>query len=85
MHLPQLKLYLFGYPRVELDGSTVELDTRKTLALLAYLALEAKTFSREALAALLWPDFEPKSAYHNLRRALWTLNSKQLATQPSGR
>jgi predicted ATPase/DNA-binding SARP family transcriptional activator len=74
MNLPQLKLFLLGYPRVELDGSTVELDTRKALALLAYLAIEAKAFSRETLAALLWPEYEPKSAYHNLRRALWTLN-----------
>jgi predicted ATPase/DNA-binding SARP family transcriptional activator/tetratricopeptide (TPR) repeat protein len=74
--LPELKLFLLGYPRVELDGSTVELDTRKTLALLAYLAIEAKLFSREALATLLWPDYEPKSAYHNLRRSLWTLNKK---------
>ncbi len=74
--MPELKLFLLGYPQVELDGSTVELDTRKTLALLAYLAIEAKLFSREALAAMLWPDNEPKSAYHNLRRSLWTLNKR---------
>ncbi|MCK4516309.1 MAG: hypothetical protein KAU31_13690, partial [Spirochaetaceae bacterium] len=39
-------------------------------ALMAYLAVERRAFSREYLAALLWPDLGQKSALANLRRTL---------------
>jgi hypothetical protein len=50
------------------------LETRKALALLAYLALEDRSHSRESLATLLWPEFEAERAFHNLRRSLWAIN-----------
>ncbi len=40
--MPGLKLWLFGPPRIELEDEPVELPRRKSLALLAYLALAGK-------------------------------------------
>jgi len=67
------QLTLFGPPRLEHDGNRVEIDTRKAIALLAYLVLNKEEHSRETLAALLWPDQNEKSARSSLRRALWTI------------
>jgi DNA-binding SARP family transcriptional activator/TolB-like protein len=55
------------------DGRTVELDikTKKTRALLAFLSLsEGKFESRDRLASLLWPNVEMKKARASLRMAL---------------
>jgi DNA-binding SARP family transcriptional activator/pimeloyl-ACP methyl ester carboxylesterase len=47
---------------------------RKARALLAYLALRpGSEYSRESLAALLWPDMADEHARHNLRQALLAL------------
>ena len=55
------KLYLFGPPRIERDGEPVEVDTRKALALVAYLAMTHQSHSRDALATLLWPEYDQRS------------------------
>ena len=68
-----LALYLLGSPRLERDGQPVELDTRKALALLAYLAVSGQVHSRDALAGLLWPDYDQVHARGALRRTLSTL------------
>ncbi|MEJ2735533.1 MAG: BTAD domain-containing putative transcriptional regulator [Anaerolineae bacterium] len=73
-----VRLSLLGPPRLEHDGKPVELDTRKTVALVAYLAMAGQspggeTHSREALATLLWPEVEPQRARANLRRSLSVL------------
>jgi predicted ATPase/DNA-binding SARP family transcriptional activator len=78
--MSQLRLHLFGPPRLELDGAPVALERRKALALLVYLAVEAEPrgglgHSREALAALLWPDYEAARALAYLRRGLWEINN----------
>jgi DNA-binding SARP family transcriptional activator len=52
----------------------VEVDTRKAIALLAYLAITRQVHSREELAALLWPEYDNERALANLRRTLWSLN-----------
>ncbi len=71
-------LYLFGSPHLEVNGRPVNTDRRKALALLAYLAVTQQSptgaHTREALAALLWPDYEPGKAFAYLRRTLWELN-----------
>ncbi len=69
-----LKVSLLGSPQIEQDGKPVAFDTRKATALLAYLAVTAQAHSREALAALLWPEHDAQRAYANLRRTLWSLN-----------
>jgi predicted ATPase/DNA-binding SARP family transcriptional activator len=73
-----LTLYLFGPPRLELAGADVRLDTRKAVALLAYLALTGQAHSRETLAALLFPEYDDDRAFANLRRTLWSLNKAGL-------
>src|SRR5579859_1028258 len=72
--MPRLSLYLFGHPRLQLDSTPVETDRRKAVALLAYLAVTRRRHSREALAALLWPDYDPSHAFAYLRRSLWEIN-----------
>src|SRR6185369_1472557 len=63
---------LLGGFRAELDtGAPLVLPTRKTLALLAYLALPlGQAHPREKLATLLWGDMQEAQARGNLRHAL---------------
>lgn len=68
-----LRLHWLGHPLVELDGKPVKFEMRKSLALLAYLCLEGREFSREGLAALFWPEFDQQHALANLRRSLSSL------------
>ncbi len=75
--MPQLKLFLFGSPRLEREGQEIPLRRRKALALLAYLALAQRPQSRETLLGLLWSEFDPTSARNNLRREL-SIIKKQL-------
>ena len=78
--MAHLQLFLFGTPRIEREGVAVNVDTRKAVALLAYLAVTRQRHSRDALAALLWPDYDQPHARATLRRTLSALN-KALAGQ----
>lgn len=69
-----LHLDWLGAPRIKLDERSVELETRKAAALLAYLSLAPEGARREALAAMLWPEHDNERALGNLRRVLWSLN-----------
>jgi DNA-binding SARP family transcriptional activator len=51
----------------------VEVDTRKAIALVAYLAIEDQAFRRDSLAGLLWPEHDSNQARGALRRTLSTL------------
>jgi DNA-binding SARP family transcriptional activator/tetratricopeptide (TPR) repeat protein len=70
----ELRIALLGPPRVERDGAPIEVDTRKAIALLAYLALHPERHGRDAMAGLLWPDYDQEHARGALRRTLSTLN-----------
>ena len=72
--MSHLRLFLFGSPRLERDGLSPPMDTRKAMALLAYLAATGQSHSRDTLATLLWPDYEQSQARANLRRTLSTLS-----------
>ena len=72
--MSRLALFLFGAPRIERAGQPVALDTRKAIALLAYLALTEKPHRRDTLAALLWPEYDQEHARSTLRRTLSALN-----------
>jgi DNA-binding SARP family transcriptional activator/tetratricopeptide (TPR) repeat protein len=65
-----LRLALLGPPRVELDGAPIQFDTRKAIALLTVLAVRGEAQSRDALAALLWPEHDGAHAGGALRRTL---------------
>lgn len=70
----ELSLHWLGTPSIELDGCAVRLETQKAMALLAYLSVSDQPVPREALAAMLWPEFDQAHAYANLRRNLASLD-----------
>ena len=69
-----LRLLWLGHPQVEENGQPVRFEMRKAVALLAYLSLERREHGREALATLLWPDYDQSHALGNLRRTLSSVN-----------
>jgi predicted ATPase/class 3 adenylate cyclase len=77
--MSNLRLLLFGTPRLECDGTPVKITRRKVTALLAYLAVTGQPRSREALATLLWPDTDATGAYAYLRNALWMVKQTPVA------
>jgi two-component SAPR family response regulator len=73
--MASLKIFLFGSPALQLNGTPVKTERNKALALLSYLAVQGKSYQREDLAALLWPDSNKSSAFAYLRRALYDLKT----------
>jgi DNA-binding SARP family transcriptional activator len=71
-----------GPPDVRLGARRLAFPTRKTLALLIYLAVERGEQPREHLAALLWPESSPSRSHASLRN---TLGHLQAALRPTGR
>ncbi len=71
--MAELKLFTFGQPRLERDGRPVDLNLRKALGLLVYVAVTARPQSRDALATLIWPDYNQAEARGRLRRTLYRL------------
>jgi len=63
-------LRLLGPPRLERNGERTPFPLRKAIALLSFLAIEKREFTREYLACLLWPDKDRKSALADLRRTI---------------
>ena len=61
--------------QVLVDGSPLSVDTRKAIAILAYLAVEGGEHPRDHLVELLWPDTDPERSRSSLRRTLSTLRS----------
>jgi DNA-binding SARP family transcriptional activator len=66
----RFQLNLLGVAEFTIDGESVDFRTRKSLALLAYLAVDPGPHSREWLADLLWPNAEVVDARASLRTAL---------------
>ncbi|HZD56597.1 MAG TPA: AAA family ATPase [Anaerolineales bacterium] len=71
--MQKLEMRFLGAPQVDRLGKLVEVDTRKAIALLAYLAVTGETHTRDALATLLWPDLDQSRSRAALRRTLSTL------------
>lgn len=63
---------LLGPPSVTIDGEPLQVDTRKAIALLAYLAVEGGRHPRDHLVELLWPASDVERARSSLRRTLST-------------
>jgi DNA-binding SARP family transcriptional activator len=66
---------LLGPPRIERGRGSVHVDTRKAIALLAFLAMARRPAARDEVAALLWPDSDQVRARSALRRTLSSLNA----------
>ncbi|HZF58504.1 MAG TPA: hypothetical protein VEZ19_08520, partial [Rubrobacter sp.] len=72
--MSRTEILLLGAPRIEHDGATVEVDTRKATALVAYLAVTRRRHTRDAIAGLLWPEYNQTKARAALRRTLSSLS-----------
>lgn len=65
-----LSLAFLGSPQARLEGRVLTFSTRKTLALLIYLATEGGLHTRETITTLFWPDSDPRRARATMRRTL---------------
>jgi two-component SAPR family response regulator len=65
-----LEIRLLGPPTFTLSGQPLQLVRRKSIALLAWLAVTRRPQSREAITGLIWPEFDHESSLMNLRRDL---------------
>ena len=68
-----LDVRLLGSPLATVDGRAVIVDTRKAMALLAYLAVTGRRHGRDSLAGLMWPDADRNRSRSALRRTLSAL------------
>jgi DNA-binding SARP family transcriptional activator len=76
-----LAISLLGGFQARVDASAIQLPTRKTQGLLAYLALHAgQPHDREKIQGLLWPEVASRQAQASLRQTLFTLR-KTLPTK----
>ena len=66
----RLILRLLGTPEVSHAEKALAFQTRKVLALLAYLAVEPGIHTRDKITALLWPESDEERGRASLRRAL---------------
>ena len=74
MSLEELRLSLLGQVAIRKNGVPVTgFKSRKTLALLCYLAVTRQSHFRCTLAALLWGELPEANAHMNLRKALESL------------
>jgi DNA-binding SARP family transcriptional activator/tetratricopeptide (TPR) repeat protein len=69
-----LEIRLLGSPQVTVDSVQVEVDTRKAIAMLAYLTVE-QSADRDTLANLFWAESSPERSRATLRRTLSSLRS----------
>ncbi|HEY6628434.1 MAG TPA: BTAD domain-containing putative transcriptional regulator, partial [Acidimicrobiia bacterium] len=69
-----IDIRLLGPPRIEKAGTPIDVDTRKAIALLAYLTVET-TATRDRLASLLWPESNTERSRATLRRTLSSLRT----------
>ncbi len=73
--MTRLSMAVLGPPQIQLDNNPLDVDTRKAIALLVYLALATEPQRRDSLTALFWPEAETSHARNNFRRTLSTLKS----------
>ena len=73
--MANVHLAFLGPPTIELDGAPVRFDTRKAVALIAYLAVIGKPVSRDTLVNLLWSRYGRAEGHGALRRTLSTIRS----------
>jgi DNA-binding SARP family transcriptional activator len=68
-----LELALLGHPQIRLDGESLSIPSKKSQALLYFLALSERPHSRTALAGLLWGGKRESDGRRNLRVELTKL------------
>jgi predicted ATPase/DNA-binding SARP family transcriptional activator len=73
--LPHYALYVLNGVRLEKAQVAIEIERRKAIALLIYLALTGTRHARNLLIDLFWSDYPPERAAANLRRVLSTIRT----------
>lgn len=68
--MSRVRIYLFGVPRIEVDTRPVTISRRKSLALVALLALAERIQSRATVTTILWPELDEAAGRNALRSAL---------------
>ena len=68
--MAHLSLRFLGDPVVYHAGQALRFSSRKTLALLAYLAVEGGMHMRETLTTLFWPESDAHQGRAALRNTL---------------
>ncbi|MCZ7568770.1 MAG: AAA family ATPase [Ardenticatenaceae bacterium] len=68
--MSRLELRFLGTPEIWREQQQLKFPTRKSLALVVYLAVAGGWHSRETLMALLWPESSPQRSRASLRNAL---------------
>ena len=71
---PDLSLFLFGSPRLEYCGVSVNIPRTGSQAILYYLAHISTPVSRQRIAGFIWPDHSEKSARRQLSYSIYHLN-----------
>ena len=71
-----LKIYLFGAPRVILGDEPIKTGRRKATAILSYLVLTNLVQRREKLANVFWPESSPSAGRADLSRILSVLRKR---------
>jgi DNA-binding SARP family transcriptional activator len=71
-----LRMRLFGYPEIRLGATPLSFRRRKSVALLAYLALTGRPAARETLAALLADETSEQLALQSLRASIAELREQ---------
>ena len=78
-----LEVRLLGQFFINLDSASIQINSRPAQSLLSYLLINSgKSFRREKLAGLLWPETSDANARNNLRQAIWRVR-KSLETNNS--
>lgn len=73
--MDEVRLSLFGVPRIEYLGQPIRLERRKAMAIAAYLAFAGKRQSRDVIADLLWPELDREHGLSALRSTLRALTT----------
>jgi len=68
--MQEREILLFGVPRVLVAGREVKFTRRRSIALLAYLAVARRRYERETLGALFWPEAGRSAGLAGLRQSL---------------
>ena len=76
-HGATIRIHILGAPLVVKDGAPQRLPIKKSIALLAVLAVEGAC-TRAKLATLLWDTLDDEAARRNLRRELHRLREAGL-------
>ncbi len=72
--MASLKITLMGTPEIQHQNTPLNLERRKAVALIAYLAVVQKPVGRDYLATMLWEDYNDERARASLRRTLAVIN-----------